>query len=77
MAQLQSILDGGDPGNYPTKQESRSVAPKHVLLFETIGDPGGHQSLHRSAGLVFRGGAVGCYAGSCGDPACRRWTPAG
>ncbi len=39
MAQLQSILDGGDPGNYPTKQESRSVAPKHVLLFETIGDP--------------------------------------
>ncbi len=39
LALLQTLLDAGDPGNYPNIQENHSLPPKDILIWESIRDP--------------------------------------
>jgi hypothetical protein len=36
---IQTVLDGGDPVNYPVRAEDHSKQPKDMIIWEAISDP--------------------------------------
>ncbi len=36
---IQTLLDGGDPVNFPQSQENPELAPKDILIWEAVGEP--------------------------------------
>lgn len=50
---IQSLLDGGDPVNFPTRLENKEMAPKDVLLWEILRDPAAINPATEAQALAF------------------------